>query len=107
MFFDGERPIGGELLEDNSSFMGVSTSVGMTGSFPLLRVIGYATRPLSRTSFPRSYLAPSTHAIGHSPFAIVRHELVTLSYALLAPPVSSPCSDANGGIDVLAIGSPN
>ena len=33
LLFDGERF--GELLEDNSSFVGVSTSPEMMGSFPL------------------------------------------------------------------------
>ena len=42
---------------------------------------------------------------GHFPTTIVRHELITLSSALLAPPVSSPCPDANRGIDLLAIRS--
>ena len=49
--------------------------------------------------------SPSGHATGRSPTAIIRHELVTPSFALLAPPISSPCSDANGGIDLLEIGS--
>ena len=46
-------------------------------------------------------------AIGHSPIAIVRHDLVTPSSVLLAPLVSSPCPDANGGIGPLAIRLPN
>ena len=56
VFFAGERPKGRELPEDNSSFVGVSTSVGMMGSFPSLRVIGYAAQSLSRALFPRSWL---------------------------------------------------
>ena len=55
-FFAGERLKDGELPEDNSSFAGVSTLSGITGSFPLLRVIGCIARPLSYTSFPRSRL---------------------------------------------------
>ena len=42
VFFASERPKCGELPKDNSSSARVSTSEGMTGSFPLLRVIGYA-----------------------------------------------------------------
>ena len=38
LLFSGERF--GKLLEDNSSFAGVSTSFGMMGSFPLSRVVG-------------------------------------------------------------------
>ena len=37
---------------------------------------------------------------GHSPIASVRRGLTT-PYVLLASPVSSPCPDANGGIDLL------
>ena len=42
---------------------------------------------------------------GRFPTTIIQHELITPSSALLASPVSSPCSEANGGIDLLAIGS--
>ena len=51
VFFASERPKDGELLEDNSSSVGVST---LTGSFPLLRLVRYAAQPLSLISFPRS-----------------------------------------------------
>ena len=47
----------------------------------------------------------SGHATSPSPIQIVQHELVTPSSALLAPPVSFPCPNANGGIDLLEIGS--
>ena len=43
--------------------------------------------------------------IGRSPTTIIQHELVTPSYVLLAPPVSSPGLDVNGRIDLLVIGS--
>ena len=71
--------------EDNSSSAGVSTLSMTMGSFPLLRVIGRTFGPIT----------------SRSPATIVRHELVTPSSVLLAPPVSSPCLDANGGIDIL------
>ena len=41
----------------------------------------------------------------HSPTASIRCGLAAPSSVLLAPPVSSPCPDANGGIDPLVIGS--
>ena len=43
-------------------------------------------------------------ATGHSPFASVRYDPVTPSSILLAPLVSSPCTNANGG-NPLVIGS--
>ena len=44
-------------------------------------------------------------AIGRSHATSVQHDPVTPSSALLVPPISSPCPGANGGIDLLAIGS--
>ena len=44
-------------------------------------------------------------ATHHSPTASIRRGLATPSFALLAPSVSSPCLDANGGISPLVIGS--
>ena len=41
-------------------------------------------------------------AIGHSPTASIRRGLAAPSSALLAPPVSSPCPNANGGIGPLS-----
>ena len=47
------------------------------------------------------YLGP---AIGRSLTISVQHDLITPLSALLAPPVSSPCLDGNGGIALLEIG---
>ena len=47
----------------------------------------------------------SVTATSRSPSASVRRGLAAPSSALLTPPISSPCSDANGGIGPLAIGS--
>ena len=44
-------------------------------------------------------------ATGHSSTASVRRDRATPSSIFLAPLISSPCLDANGGIDPLAIGS--
>ena len=44
-------------------------------------------------------------ATGHFPAASIRCGFATPSSTLLAPPVSSPCPNANGGIGPLAIGS--
>ena len=49
LLFAGEGS--GELPEDSSSFVGVSTLPGMMGSFPLLREVGCFAWPLSCTSF--------------------------------------------------------
>ena len=49
LFFAGERS--GELLEDNSSFAGVSMLSGTMGSFPLLRVVGCFAWLLSYASY--------------------------------------------------------
>ena len=46
-------------------------------------------------------------ATGYSPAASVRRGRTAPSFALLAPPVSFPCPNANGGISPLAIGLPN
>ena len=93
-----------ELPEDNSSSAGVSTSSGTMGSFPLFQAVGCAARALSHTYFLISQLL-SGPATGHSTAASVRHGLTAPSFNLLAPPISYPCSDANGGIDLLPIGS--
>ena len=45
----------------------------------------------------------SGSATGHSPATNVRRGLVAPSFVLLAPLVSSPCLDADGGIDLLAV----
>ena len=47
----------------------------------------------------------SGSATGHSLAVSVRRDLATLSSILLASHISSPCPDANGGIDLLAIRS--
>ena len=47
---------------------------------------------------------PSRPATGHSLAASVRCGLAAPSSVLLDPHVSSPCPDANGGIDLLVIG---
>ena len=54
--------------------------------------------------FPPSSRLFSGPAIGFSHVAGVQQDPVTPSFSLV-PPVSSPCSSANGGIDLLAIGS--
>ena len=46
-------------------------------------------------------------ATGHSRAASIRHGLATPLSALLAPPVSSPCPNANGGIGPLVIRLPD
>ena len=43
-FFGDERPKGGELLEDNSSYVGASASSEIMDSFPLLRGTGCKAR---------------------------------------------------------------
>ena len=102
-FFVSERLKDGELPKDSSSSMGVLTSSGITGSFPLLQVIGL-DRHLVHL-FQNCGFSPSGLAASHSLAAIVRRDLVSPSFALLAPLVFFPCHDANGGIDILAIGS--
>ena len=52
VFFVGERPKGGELPKDNSSFTGTSASSRIMGFFPLLRGTGCKARLLSCTSLP-------------------------------------------------------
>ena len=47
----------------------------------------------------------SGSATGHSHTVSIRPDLVTPLSVFLIPPVSSPCLDANGGIDLLEIGS--
>ena len=49
----------------------------------------------------------SVPATGHSHAASIQHDLATSSFVLLVPPVFSPSSDANEGIDLLAISSSN
>ena len=106
VFFVGEGPKGRKLLEDNSSSVGASASSRIMGSFPLLQGTGWRPRPLSCTSLPPRSHPFSTWALtGRSHAAGVQHDPVAPSSTLLAPPVSSPCPDANGGIDLLAIGS--
>ena len=70
VFFVSDRPKGEELPEDNSSSAWVLTSARIMGSFPLLQVIKYLTQPLSRTSFPRSWLFSIWHVTGRSLTAI-------------------------------------
>ena len=94
-FFIGERLNDGELPKENPSSVGVLTSLGITGSFPLLRAIGCIAQPLSRTSFPRSWLFLSRPATSHSHAASVQHDLATPSSVLLVPPVFCPSLDTN------------
>ena len=56
VFFVDEIFRDGELPEDSSSSAGVLMWSGAAGHFPLSQEIGYASQPLSRTSFPRSQL---------------------------------------------------
>ena len=52
VFFGCERPKGGELPENNSSFAGASALSDLMGSFPRLRGTGSKARLLSCTSLP-------------------------------------------------------
>ena len=107
VFFVGERPKCGELPEDNSSSVGASASSGSMGSFPWLSGTGCKAQPLSYTSLPpRSrFFFLSRPATSCSHAAGVQPNPITPSSASLVPPVSSPFPSANGGIDLLAIGS--
>ena len=98
------RPKGGELPEDNSSFAGVSTSIGMTDSFLYCERSDTQLDRYLKLCFQGHDFSLSRLAISRSPTAIGRHELVTPSSSLFAPPVSCPSPDVNGGIDLLAIG---
>ena len=103
--FIGERLKDGELPKDSSSSTEVSTSSGIMASFPLLRVIdAQLNRHLVHLFQDRGFslYGPVT---GHSPTANIRCGLPAPSSVLLAPPISSPCLDASGGIDLLAVGS--
>ena len=103
--FAGERLKDGELLEDSSSSVGVLTSSGTMGSFPLLREIRRVARPLSHTFFQDRYFFQSGPAAGHSHAANIQHDFATPLPVLLAPLAFSPCLDVNGGIDLLTISS--
>ena len=48
----------------------------------------------------------SESVTGHSLTISVQHDFATPSSFLLVPPAFSPCLDANGGTDILLIGSP-
>ena len=103
--FARERLKDGELLDDNSSSIGVSTSSWIIGSFPLLwQLDAQLDRYLVHLFQDRNF-SLSGPATGHSLAASVRHGLAAPSSVLLAPLVSSPCPDTNGGIDLLAISS--
>ena len=52
-----------------------------------------------------SQLSLSKPANGHFPVASFRRDFATPSSVLLAPPISFPCPNANGGIGSLVIGS--
>ena len=104
-FFASERFGDGELPKDNSSSVGVSISSRMMGSFPLLGATICAVRPLSYTSFPRSRLFQSRPVTSQSHAASVQVVPTTSSSILLVPLAFSPILDANGGTDLLAIGS--
>ena len=56
-FLLGGGLMDGDLPEDNSSSVGVSPSLEIMSSFPLLRAIGCSTQSPSRTSFPRFQLS--------------------------------------------------
>ena len=94
-----------ELPEDNSSFAGVSTSSGTMGSFPLLQVVGSQLNRYLVHLFQDRGFSLSGPTTSHSRVASFRHGLAAPSSVFLAPPVSSSCPNANGGIDLLAIGS--
>ena len=103
--FDGERFKDGELLEDNSPSVGVSTSSGTTGPFPLSWVINCASRSVLAIHFQDHNFFQSRLAAGHSRVVSARPGLATLSSVLLIPLSFSLCPDANGGISLLTIGS--
>ena len=110
VFFVGERFRDGELPEDSSLSARVSTLSGEISPFPLSWAIGYALQPQSRTSFPRlrffSIWARNwSFATGHSHAISAWPDLATPSYVLLVSLAFSPCLDANGGSDLLEIGS--
>ena len=90
----------GDLPKDNSSSAGVSPSLEIMDSFPLLWTIGCLARSPSRTSFqnPRIFLLGT--ATDHSHVTSVQRELVPSTFVSLAPPTSSPSPDANGGTDL-------
>ena len=102
-FLTGERLKGGELLEDNSSSARVSTLSEIMAPSPYCvlsdaQLNHYLVHLFQCHDF--FLYGPTT---GHSLVACVRRELATPSFVSLAPPASSPCLDANGGIDLLVI----
>ena len=90
---------------DNLSFVGVSTSSRTMGSFPYCgRLEAQLDRYLVHLFQDREF-SLSRLATDHSPTTSVWHGLAAPLSTLLAPPVSSSCPNANGGIGPLAIGS--
>ena len=76
------------------------------GSFPLLRVIGFAALDHHLVHIFQDHgFSLSRPITGHSLTASIRRGFEASLSVLLAPPVSSPCREANGGIDLLEVGS--
>ena len=94
----------GELPKDNSLFAGVSTSSRTMGFFPLSRVVGCLVDCyLARLFYQdHTFFLPGP-AKDHFHAADVQCDPVSPSPALLTPPVSSPCLDANERIDLQTI----
>ena len=92
LFLVGERFKDGELLENISSFTGVSTSLGTTGPFPLSqRSVAHCGRylVLPCDCFRSRAVAGRSCAVSTWP------NLGTLSSVLLIPLAFSPCPDTN------------
>ena len=104
-FFADERLKDGELPEDNSSSAVVSTSLGIIGSLPLLRALDAQLDRYLVHLFQDSGFFLFEPLTGHSHAASVQHDLATPSFVFLVPPIFSPALEANGGINLLAIGS--
>ena len=104
LLFVGERF--GKLPEDNSSFVGVSTSSWTMGSFPLSQSVGCLLDRYLACLFLQNhtfFLFGPINDRFHA--ADVQRDPAIPSSALLAPPVSSPCLDANEEINLWATGS--
>ena len=99
LFFARERS--DELPKDSSSSIRVSSLLETMCSFPLLRAVVCFAWLLSCTSFSlRSCLFLLGLADNHFHATDVQRDLAVPSSVLPAPPVSSPCLDANEEIDL-------
>ena len=96
----------GELLEDTSSFVGVSTSSRVIGFFLYCERLD-ALRDLYLAGLSRQdhAFAPLGPVDDRFRVVVARLVLEIPSFVSLAPPISSPYLDANEEIDLLATGS--